>query len=262
MPAYMVPWVCKWKPYIAITGGGKNCLYKGKIYGYYRFKKGGRVTNQHSEALQNPDFFGDSTSKHSAALDVEGLDHIFRWASDMVADGEDSRVKLAREKRIRRQVLEVVQKVKEQKALTEAQEEVGYLQRRVIALLQKLQEVTEENNTAKNLIVSQYYQLQRIPSLEHEIRQLRGMEYEREAAVTERRYLMNALAGQKPIAINWKKYLLPAKLRMRGWRSYWLRLVLSWKQSNPGNGGTGLCPGRRRADTFLSALISRRKVML
>jgi hypothetical protein len=155
------------------------------------------VTNQHSEALQNPDFFGDSTSKHSAALDVEGLDHIFRWASDMVADGEDSRVKLAREKRIRRQVLEVVQKVKEQKALTQAQEEVGYLQRRVIALLQKLQEVTEENNTAKNLIVSQYYQLQRIPSLEHEIRQLRGMEYEREAAVTERRYLMNALARTK-----------------------------------------------------------------
>jgi hypothetical protein len=155
------------------------------------------VTNQNSEALQNPEFLGDSASNHSAALDVEGLDHIFRWASDLVADGEDSRVKMAREKRIRRQVLEVVQKVREQKALAQSQEEVSYLQRRVIALLAKLQEVTEENNVAKNLIVSQYYQLQRIPVLEHEIRQLKGMEYEREAAVTERRYLMTALARTK-----------------------------------------------------------------
>ena len=67
----------------------------------------------------------------------------------------------------------------------------------MIALLQKLQEVTEENTTAKNLIVTQYYQLQRIPVLEHEVKQLRVMEYEREAAVTERRYLMNALAKTK-----------------------------------------------------------------
>jgi hypothetical protein len=146
--------------------------------------------------MQSPDYFG-SPNAHRDALELEGLDHIFKWASEMVADGEDTHVKLAREKRIRRQVLEVIQKVKEQKLLTQANEEISYLQRRVIALLQKLQEVTEENTTAKNLVISQYYMLQRIPMLEQEVKQLRGMEYEREGAITERRYLMNALAKVK-----------------------------------------------------------------
>lgn len=155
------------------------------------------MSNQNSEALQSPDFYGYSDNKHSDAIELEGLDHIFKWASDMVAEGEDSRVKAAREKRVRRQVLEVVQKVKEQKAVAQAQDEISYLQRRVIALLNKLQEVTEENNTAKGLVITQYYMLQRIPALEAEVKQLRSVEYEREAAVTERRYLMNALAKLK-----------------------------------------------------------------
>jgi hypothetical protein len=155
------------------------------------------VSNQQPEALQNPESFGDLGGQHRDAIETEGLDHIFKWASDMVAEGEDSRVRLAREKRIRRQVLEVVQKVKEQKALAQAQDEITYLQRRVIALLQKVQEVTEENTTAKNLVIAQYYMLQRIPALEAEVKQLRAMDYEREAAVTERRYLMNALAKVK-----------------------------------------------------------------
>jgi DNA repair exonuclease SbcCD ATPase subunit len=146
--------------------------------------------------MQSPDYFGSPNAQRDA-LDLEGLDHIFKWASEMVADGEDTHVKLAREKRIRRQVLEVVQKVKEQKLLTQANEEISYLQRRVIALLQKLQEITEENTTAKNVVISQYYMLQRIPMLEQEVKQLRGMEYEREGAITERRYLMNALAKVK-----------------------------------------------------------------
>lgn len=154
------------------------------------------MSNQQSAALPSPDYFG-SPNAHRDALELEGLDHIFKWASEMVADGEDTHVKLAREKRIRRQVLEVIQKVKEQKVLTQANEEINYLQRRVIALLQKLQEITEENTTAKNLVISQYYMLQRIPMLEQEVKQLRGMEYEREGAITERRYLMNALAKVK-----------------------------------------------------------------
>jgi hypothetical protein len=160
-------------------------------------ERGGDVSNQHSEAFDSPEFFGASGDQHSEAIEIEGLDHIFKWASDMVAEGEDTRVKVAREKRIRRQVLEVVQKVKEQKAVAQAQEEITYLQRRVIALLQKLQEVSEENTTAKGLVISQYYMLQRIPGLEAEVKQLKAVEYEREAAVTERRYLMNALARVK-----------------------------------------------------------------
>jgi phage I-like protein len=115
----------------------------------------------------------------------------------VVAEGEDARVKIARERRVRREVLEVVQKVREQKVLKEASEETAYLQRRVIALLQKMQEVTEENSLLRQITISQYYALDRIPALEEQIKQLRGMDYEREAAVSERRYLMNALSKLK-----------------------------------------------------------------
>ncbi len=149
-----------------------------------------------SEAI-NQDLLTNSASQHSDALDTEGLEHIFRWASDVVAEGEDARVKIARERRVRREVLEVVQKVREQKVLKEASEETAYLQRRVIALLQKMQEVTEENSLLRQITISQYYALDRIPALEEQIKQLRGMDYEREAAVSERRYLMNALAKLK-----------------------------------------------------------------
>jgi hypothetical protein len=146
-----------------------------------------------SEAI-NHDLLS-SASQHNDALDTEGLEHIFRWASDMVAEGEDARVKLARERRVRRQVLEVVQKAREQKVLKEANDELAYLQRRVIALLQKMQEVTEENSLLRQITISQYYALDRIPVLE--VKSLRGMDYEREAAVAERRYLMDALAKLK-----------------------------------------------------------------
>lgn len=155
-------------------------------------RKGGTVSS--SEAINNDNF---NSASHSDALDMEGLEHIFRWASDMVAEGEDARVKMARERRVRRQVLEVVQKVREQKALKEASDETAYLQRRVIALLQKMQEVTEENSLLRQITISQFYALDRIPALEAEIKQLRGMDYEREAAVAERRYLMDALAKLK-----------------------------------------------------------------
>lgn len=141
--------------------------------------------------------FNPPVTSHEEAVDVDGLEHIFRWASEMVAEGEDARVRMAREKRVRRQVLEVVQKVREQKVVQQAADENLYLQRRVIALLQKLQEVTEENSIIKSTLVSQYYALQRIPALEEEVRQLKSLEFEKEAAVTERRYLMDALARVK-----------------------------------------------------------------
>ena len=198
MTAYVVPTFAKGKPYTAITGGGKKIFVLEKLCRYYRNQeRGSDVSNQQQEDLQNPDYFGYPGNSHEEAIETDGLDHIFRWASDMVAEGEDSRVRLAREKRVRRQVLEVVQKVKEQKAVAQAQDEISYLQRRVIALLQKLQDTTEEQTVAKNLIIGQYYMLQRIPQLEAEVKQLRSMDYEREAAVTERRYLMNALAKVK-----------------------------------------------------------------
>jgi hypothetical protein len=154
------------------------------------------VSSQNSAALQNQGI-NQSESKHESAIDLEGLDHLFKWASEMVAEGEDNRVRQTRDKRVRREVLEVVQQARESKVVTEALDEASYLQRRVIALLQKMTEVTEENAAIKQIMVSQYYTLQRIPYLETQVKQMRTLEFEREAAVTERRYLMDALAKLK-----------------------------------------------------------------
>jgi hypothetical protein len=134
---------------------------------------------------------------HDQSVSTEGLDHLFKWASDMVSEGEDARVRLAREKRVRRQVLEVVQLYREQKVEAKNRDELAYLQRRVIALLQKLQEMTEENAAVKQIMVSQYWAIQRIPFLEEQIKALKVVEYEKDAAVKERRYLMDALAKVK-----------------------------------------------------------------
>jgi len=115
----------------------------------------------------------------------------------MVSDGEDARIKLARERRVRREVLEVVQKYQQERLAAKTKDEIAYLQRRVIALLQKVQELTEENAAVKQIMVSQYFALQRIPELQEQINELKGLEFEKEAAVTERRYLMDALAKLK-----------------------------------------------------------------
>ena len=136
-------------------------------------------------------------TNHENSVAVEGLEDLFQWASDMMTDGEDGRVKRAREHRIRRQVLEVVQKLREQQAVVRATTELAYLQRRLIALLQKLQEVTEENAVIKQVMVAQAYSLEAIPRLEAEIRHLREIEYERQQAELEKKELLNALSKLK-----------------------------------------------------------------
>jgi len=156
-----------------------------------------------SQPLKTTEYTDLTTSQaplqreHDQSVSVDGLEHLFKWASELVSEGEDERVRQAREKRIRRQVLDVVQHYKEQKLLSKSAEEVTYLQRRVIALLQRMQELTEENGAIKQVMVSQYWAMQRIPVLEEQIRSLRLVEYEKEAAIKERRYLMDALAKVK-----------------------------------------------------------------
>ena len=152
------------------------------------------VSDQQSNTLLSVDAFAKS---HEDSVDLAGLDHIFKWASEVVADGEDTRVRMAREKRVKRQVLETVQKVKEQKILSDATNEIAYLQRRVIALLNKVQEVIEENGTVKQMMLCQFYALQEIPILKAELREYRSKHIDVDAAVTERRYLMDGLAKLK-----------------------------------------------------------------
>jgi hypothetical protein len=141
---------------------------------------------------------GDSQARrHEESLDLSGLEHVFRWASEVVAEPDESRVKVARERRIRKQVLEVIQQHREQQIRSEAQDEISYLQRRVIALLAKLQEVTEENSAVKQIMVAQSFSLERLPKLEAETKRLKIAELEKEAAVVERRYLMDGIAKIK-----------------------------------------------------------------
>ena len=128
---------------------------------------------------------------------VEGLEDLFKWASEMVADGEDLRVKEEREHRIRRQVLDAMQKLREGEATARAAHEIAYLQRRVIALLQKLQDLTEENATVKSVMVAQAFELQRVGELEKEVKQLREIGFEREGAEREKQALLDALAAVK-----------------------------------------------------------------
>ncbi len=72
----------------------------------------------------------------------------------------------------------MVQKYREQQILAKANEENAYLQRRVIALLQKLQETLEENAQVKQIVVNQYWQLSRVPAMERELREYKSKECE------------------------------------------------------------------------------------
>lgn len=155
------------------------------------------MSTQPNFATGSNSIFTTPDNEHDDAVSLDGLDHIFKWASEVVSDGEDERIKQARERRVRRQVLEVVTKYQQQRLEAKTKDEISYLQRRCIALLQKVQEMTEENSAIKQIMVSQYFSIQRIPQLEFEVRQLKAIEFEREAAVMERRYLMDALAKLK-----------------------------------------------------------------
>lgn len=125
------------------------------------------------------------------------MDHLFKWAAEMVADGDDLRLRVAREKRVKRDVLEIVHRYHEQKAVSKSKDEIAYLQRRTIALMQRVQDLTEENAAVKQVMVSQYFALEQLQYLEIEVKRLKVLEIEKEAAVEERRFLMDALSKLK-----------------------------------------------------------------
>jgi len=191
---------------LAVLSRGKWCLhhwqwqiyfYKITVYRYSRFQERGISVSIHKKNTADNLDFSPNQGEHEDAVAVDGLEHIFKWASETVSDPQDERVRQARDRRVRHQVLDVVQKYREQRVVTKSQDEVAYLQRRVIALLSKMQEMTEENAAVKQIMVSQFWAIQRIPVLEEQVRVLKVVEYEKEAAVKERRYLMDALAKIK-----------------------------------------------------------------
>ncbi len=71
---------------------------------------------------------GDNTAQqHKESLDLGGLDDLFQWASEVVADGKESVAAAARERKIRQHVFEVIQTHRERQARAEAQDEITYL---------------------------------------------------------------------------------------------------------------------------------------
>ncbi len=139
----------------------------------------------------------DQIRIHNDAVTTDGLEDLFKWASNLVADGEDNRTKRSRELRIRRRVLDLIHTSKELEAHAKYAEELSYLQRRVIALLQLLAEKSEEVTHVKQVMVAQYYALGQIPVLQEEVKQLKQLTWYREEAEAERKQLMNTLQRMK-----------------------------------------------------------------
>jgi hypothetical protein len=86
---------------------------------------------------------------------LEGLEDLFKWAAETMSDGEQFPTKRVREQKMRRQVMEMVQREREQRAMAEANQEISQLHKQVIGLQQRLQETTEENACLKQTIVAQ-----------------------------------------------------------------------------------------------------------
>lgn len=145
--------------------------------------------------LQTIDF--NPFTNHEEAVAVEGLEDLFAWASEMVADGSDPKARRAREFRLRRSVLDVMQRNRDLEAKEKYSEEINMLQKRVVALLQIVGEKIEENAAQKNIILSQYFALARIAQLEEEVKQLEKLTWYRDEAEAERKIMMDALAKIK-----------------------------------------------------------------
>jgi septal ring factor EnvC (AmiA/AmiB activator) len=139
----------------------------------------------------------DPLVAHDDAVDIEGLEDLFQWASEAVTDANDPRTRRTRDHKIRRNVLEMIQHTKEIEAREKYSEEVNYLQRRVIALLQVVSDKMEENHSLKQIVLTQYIALSRLADIQEELKQLQAMTWYREEAEAERKHLMDALSKIK-----------------------------------------------------------------
>lgn len=140
----------------------------------------------------------DPLYQHEANVATDGLDDLFDWATEMVAaDAADPRVKRIKEQKMRRDVLGMIQHAKEVEAREKYGDELCYLQRRVIALLQLVAEKTDENGALKQIVLSQYFAMSKLAYLESELKELQAMTWYREEAEAERKHLMATLAKLK-----------------------------------------------------------------
>ncbi len=137
------------------------------------------------------------TRSDTNSMSLDGLDHIFQWAQEVVSTAPDYKINTANEKRVRRQVLELIQKYKDNEQTGLLKDEVQYLQRRSIALLDKITDLLKENTKLKVDNLEQYWALQEIAVLKKENHELKLMELELAQANEERTILMTSLLKHK-----------------------------------------------------------------
>jgi len=136
-------------------------------------------------------------ASHDDAVTVDGLEDLFLWASEVVTDANDPRVRRTKEHKLRRNVLEMIQHTKEIEAKEKYADEVACLHRRVIALLQATAEKTEENSALKQIVLTQFMAMSRFANVQEELKQLQSLTWYREEAEAERKHLMDALSKIK-----------------------------------------------------------------
>lgn len=175
----------------------KWCQIEKKIVCAKRKLRLSYRSERKAQVEQKAEIYFNSINAHDDAVTVQGLDDLFKWASETVADGLDGKQRRAREQNIKKQVLSIIHRSADMQAQTKYVNEMGYLQRRVIALQGVLLERSEEVLSLKQVVIAQYFQLQRIPELEEKIVQLEAQSFNKEQAEEERKSLMNALAKLK-----------------------------------------------------------------
>ncbi len=140
----------------------------------------------------------ESQPSHREVISVDGMDDLFRWASDVVADGgPDADATKDRDLKLKRNFVEYIRKNHDEEAQIKYGEEISYLQKRCIALMQVVNDRLDETSILKQIVVAQSYELKRVAELEAEVKNLQQMTWYREEAELERRNLMNALAKLK-----------------------------------------------------------------
>lgn len=147
--------------------------------------------------IQKTESIVDLGTQHDDAVDLTGLDDLFQWASELVAEGLDVKARRIRDQKVKRQVLSIIHRSAELQAKTKYSDELSYLQRRVIALQSALAERIDEVCNLKGLVLTQYVNLQRIPQLEEQIVQLEAANINHEELEEERKQILSALTKLK-----------------------------------------------------------------
>ncbi len=147
--------------------------------------------------LNMTDMLENSLKTSEDSMSLDGLEHIFQWAKVVVSSDDENRINHSQEKRIRRQVLELIQKYKDNEQTGLLKDEVQYLQRRAIALLTKINDLQQENLKLKVDNLEQYWALQQMEALKQENHELKLIELELAQVNEERAILMTSLIKHK-----------------------------------------------------------------